>query len=133
MRCRSLVVCAILGNDNHDTMGTRGLDHWADIVVVAVYFVFVLTVGLWVSYTLLSTIVQLLKYYPHLPWPNHPLYIAFASSNLAFAPVATAIHQEVDVLFVIDRWMPCSHQLSSVRKEKMLMALKSMETNTKIK
>ncbi|XP_064616810.1 sodium/mannose cotransporter SLC5A10-like [Liolophura sinensis] len=28
-------------------MGTRGLDHWVDIVVVAVYFVFVLSVGLW--------------------------------------------------------------------------------------
>ncbi len=27
----------------------QGLDHWADITIIIVYFVFVLCVGLWVS------------------------------------------------------------------------------------
>lgn len=32
-----------------DGRHTPGLDHWGDITVVAVYFVLVLAVGLWVS------------------------------------------------------------------------------------
>lgn len=30
-------------------MATKGLDHWADITVVVIYFVLVMFVGLWVS------------------------------------------------------------------------------------
>ena len=30
-------------------MGTAGLSHWADILTVVLYFIFVIGVGIWVS------------------------------------------------------------------------------------